>query len=43
MGEGSSEPVSFAAPPPGSWSVNVEVWFADNLGSAAYYWLITVD
>lgn len=43
MGEGSREPVTFAAPPPGSWSVNVDVWFADNLGSAAYYWLITVD
>jgi hypothetical protein len=43
MGEGSAEPVTFAAPPRGSWSVNVDVWFADNLGSAAYYWLITVD
>lgn len=43
MGEGSAGPVTFATPPRGSWSVNVVVWFADNLGSAAYYWLITVD
>lgn len=40
---GTAEPVTFAAPPPGSWSVSVEVWFADNLGSAAYYWLVEVD
>ena len=43
MAEGSGEPVTFDPPPAGSWSVNVNVWFADNLGSAAYYWLIDVD
>ena len=43
MAEGTHEPVSFAAPPSGSWSVSVDVWFADNLGSAAYYWLMEVD
>jgi len=43
MGEGSAEPVTFAAPPAGSWSVSVNVLFAGNLGSAAYYWLIAVD
>ena len=43
MAQGSSEPVTFAAPPPGLWSVSVVVWFADNLGSAAYYWLMEVD
>lgn len=43
MGEGSGEPIEFPAPPHGTWSVNVSVSFADNLGSAAYYWLITVD
>ncbi len=43
MGEGSEGPVTFAAPPRGSWSISVDVWFADNLGSAAYYWLVTVD
>jgi hypothetical protein len=43
MAEGTGEPVTFDAPPAGSWSVHVDVWFADNLGSAAYYWLMTVD
>lgn len=43
MAEGSAGPVTFAAPPPGSWSVSVDVWFADNLGSASYYWLMKVD
>ena len=42
MGEGSSDPVTVPAPPRGSWSVAIEVWFAGNLGSAAYYWLVTV-
>lgn len=35
-------PVSFAAPGPGSWSVQVQVRFADGVGSAAYYWQLTV-
>jgi hypothetical protein len=43
MAQGSGGPVTFGAPPPGSWSVSVDVWFADNRGSAAYYWLIEVD
>ncbi len=43
MGEGSSGPVAFDAPPRGAWSVNVNVWFSDNRGSAAYYWLVSVD
>lgn len=43
MGQGSRWPVSFAAPPPGVWSVNVDVWFSGGLGSASYYWLIEVD
>jgi hypothetical protein len=43
MGEGSGEPITFDAPPSGSWSVGVSVLFVDNLGSAAYYWLIEVD
>lgn len=43
MGEGSGEPVAFDAPPHGSWSVSVNVWFSDNRGSAAYYWLVAVD
>ena len=43
LGEGSGEPVAFAAPPAGTWSVNVNVWFVGNLGSASYYWLVEVD
>lgn len=43
VAEGSGEPVTFAPPPAGSWSVSVSVWFADSLGSASYYWLIEVD
>ena len=43
MGEGSGEPVTFVAPPSGPWSVSVSVLFADNLGSASYYWLVDVD
>lgn len=43
MAEGSGEPVTFIAPPSGTWSVSVSLLFADNLGGAAYYWLIEVD
>ena len=43
MGEGSAGPVAFDAPPRGSWSMNVDVWFSDNLGSASYYWLVDVE
>jgi len=43
LGEGTGSPVAFAAPPKGTWSVSVSVWFADNLGSAVYYWLMEVD
>jgi hypothetical protein len=34
--------ISFAAPPPGSWSVHVSVWFASNRGQASYFWQIEV-
>lgn len=43
LGEGFGEPVTFGTPPKGSWSVNVTVWFSDDRGSAAYYWLMNVD
>jgi hypothetical protein len=43
MGSGSTTPVSFDAPPIGTWSVSVSVWFVDNLGSATYYWLVEVE
>jgi hypothetical protein len=35
-------PVTFAAPPAGHWSVQVTVRFAGGIGSATYYWAITV-
>lgn len=41
VGEGVA-PVSFAAPGPGRWSVQVTVGFAGELGSATYYWDVTV-
>lgn len=43
MGDGAGEPVTFDTPPRGSWSVNVTVWFSDDRGSAAYYWLVDID
>ncbi len=36
-------PVTFAAPGRGTWSVHVDLRFADGLGSAAWYWLVTVS
>ena len=39
---GGPAPVTFDAPAPGSWSVQVLVRFAGGLGSAAYYWQLTV-
>ena len=35
-------PIAFDAPGNGSWSVQVTVDFDDGLGSATYYWLVTV-
>jgi hypothetical protein len=43
LGEGRGGHPRFLAPPPGTWSVQVVVWFAANQGSAAYYWLVEVD
>jgi len=42
MGAGADEPISFGAPPSGTWSINVTIWFSDERGSAAYYWLANV-
>ena len=39
---GGPSPATFAAPGPGSWSVQVDVTFADGLGAAVYYWQVTV-
>ena len=35
-------PIAFDAPEAGSWSVQVAVDFDGGLGSATYYWLVTV-
>ncbi len=35
-------PIAFDAPETGSWSVQVTVDFDGGLGSATYYWLVTV-
>lgn len=44
IGEGAAgDPVVFAGPPTGTWSVKVSVWFAGKLGSASYYWRVEVD
>ena len=42
MGEELPAPIAFDAPPRGSWSVSVDVWF-QNFGSASYYWLVNVE
>jgi hypothetical protein len=41
LGEGQGA-VAFPVPPPGIWSVQVTVQFAGGLGSATYYWQVTV-
>jgi hypothetical protein len=41
LGEGLA-PISFPAPPAGAWSVQIVVRFAADLGSATYYWQVTV-
>ena len=41
LGQGSGEP-RFAAPAPGSWTVEVHVVFADAAGNASYFWQLTV-
>jgi hypothetical protein len=41
LGSGGPPP-TFGAPPAGRWSVQVTVDFADGIGSASYYWAITV-
>ena len=43
MADGPGEPVAFDPPPRGAWSLNVTVWFSDDRGSAAYYWLVDVQ
>ena len=42
LGEGAGQP-TFAAPPAGTWTVEVAVAFADGADSASYFWEITVS
>jgi hypothetical protein len=42
LGAGAASPMTFTAPAPGDWSVQLVVTFGDDLGSAAYYWAVTV-
>jgi hypothetical protein len=39
---GGGPPVAFTAPGPGTWSVQLIVRFAGDLGSATYYWQLAV-
>ncbi len=41
LGSGAP-PITFAAPAPGAWSVQATIRFAGDLGSATYYWQLTV-
>jgi hypothetical protein len=43
IADGIGEPVTFPAPPPGPWSVMVDIRFAENSGSGNYFWLVQVD
>jgi hypothetical protein len=42
IGSGTTGPITFIAPGPGSWSVQVTVGFAGDLGTASYYWQLMV-
>lgn len=41
LAEGAA-PIAFDAPATGRWSIQLTVGFADELGSAVYYWDVTV-
>jgi hypothetical protein len=42
LGSGGA-PIAFTVPGPGRWSVQVDVRYADDLGSGTYYWQLTVQ
>jgi hypothetical protein len=42
LAKGASGPVTFDAPAKGSWSVQVTIQFAEDLGTASYYWRLNV-
>jgi hypothetical protein len=43
VADGTGDQIAFDAPPTGTWSVLVEVTFANDQGGAAYYWAVTVE
>lgn len=38
-----TKPPAFTAPPHGSWTVELQLTFADRAGAASYAWAVTVD
>ena len=42
LGEGAGDP-AFAAPGPGSWTVEVFIEFAPSVGDARYFWRLEVE
>lgn len=42
LGSGESGP-AFPLPPPGSWTLELAVTFADGVGDARYYWQVDVS
>jgi hypothetical protein len=42
LGSGTGGPVTFTAPGPGAWSVQVTIDYAGDVGSATYYWRLDV-
>jgi hypothetical protein len=41
LGAGTGQ-VAFGAPPPGAWTVEIAVTFADGVGTASYFWQLDV-
>ena len=42
LASAEAEPIRFVAPPPGRWSIQVQVRFDGGSDSATYYWLVDV-
>jgi hypothetical protein len=42
LGDGTGHP-RFAAPAPGTWTVELHVAFASGLGKASYFWQLAID
>ena len=42
IADDTTTPIAFRAPGPGTWSTQLVVTFGEGLGSATYYWAVTV-